>query len=263
MRNRTILVALMAIVIAFAGWNKISSEPNQYLLMLLPGGEAGSEWIGTYRGIVPCADCEGIQTELSLNKNKTFDLIIRYLGKRDGTHAYTNKFSFSKDGSTVILGGLKDEGIPNQYLVNINSLIQLDMEGNKIAGELADKYVLQKGKPAVEEKYWKMVILHGRELGPEDKSRNEPNLMLKAEGNRLTGSGGCNSFSGSYVLEGDKQITFSQIASTKMECTNMEIEPEFLRVLTIVDEYKISNDTLSLSRGSDPASVKFVAVYRK
>jgi uncharacterized lipoprotein NlpE involved in copper resistance len=33
---------------------------------------------------------------------------------------------------------------PNRYLVGENTLTQLDMEGNKITGNMADQYVLKK-----------------------------------------------------------------------------------------------------------------------
>ena len=35
--------------------------------------ENALDWNGTYKGILPCADCEGIKTELELNSDKTYD----------------------------------------------------------------------------------------------------------------------------------------------------------------------------------------------
>ena len=32
------------------------------------------DYIGTYKGILPCADCEGIETELELNSDKTYEI---------------------------------------------------------------------------------------------------------------------------------------------------------------------------------------------
>ena len=39
------------------------------------------DWDGTYFGILPCADCNGIQTILTLNKNLTYEIQMKYLGK--------------------------------------------------------------------------------------------------------------------------------------------------------------------------------------
>ncbi|MBL0341176.1 MAG: copper resistance protein NlpE N-terminal domain-containing protein [Bacteroidetes bacterium] len=226
-------------------------------------GDAGTGWAGTYRGTLPCASCEGMQTELTLNKNKSYDLIIRYLGKKDATRAFTNKFAINKEGTIITLGGLKEEAQPTQYLIGDGNLTQLDMSGKKIEGDLAAKYVLIKGKPSVEEKYWKLIQLHGSEVTPEAGNRREPNLMLKAEGNRVTGSGGCNTFSGNYELNDENGIAFTKVIATQMECISMETEPKFLRILSIVNKYRISGDTLILSEGTNPPSVKLVAVYKK
>ena len=42
------------------------------------------DWQGTYKGITPCADCDGIETELVLNKDLTYVIKTKYLGKGDG-----------------------------------------------------------------------------------------------------------------------------------------------------------------------------------
>jgi NlpE N-terminal domain len=45
-------------------------------------------------------------------------------------------------GSIITLTGIKNK--PNEYFVGENKLIQLDIDGNKITGSLADKYILKK-----------------------------------------------------------------------------------------------------------------------
>src|SRR5690242_13746249 len=72
-------------------------------------------WSGTYRGVLPCQGCEGTQTELTLNKNKTFDLITRKIGKGDlGVKAVSGSFSWSKEGNIVQLSGVNREVVPWQ-----------------------------------------------------------------------------------------------------------------------------------------------------
>lgn len=41
------------------------------------------DYIGTYKGVLPCADCEGLETVLCINENNTYKLQTRYLGKGD------------------------------------------------------------------------------------------------------------------------------------------------------------------------------------
>ena len=52
------------------------------------------------------------------------------------------KYTWNAAGNTIILDGVKDA--PNQYFVGENTLTQLDMEGNKITGDMADLYILKK-----------------------------------------------------------------------------------------------------------------------
>lgn len=105
--------------------------------------ENSLDWEGSYSGVLPCADCEGISTEISISSDNTFILKQQYLGKDDDTvHEYKGTFSWKKDGSTIILNDIVD--MPGQYFVGEGKLIQLDMEGKKIEGDLADKYILLK-----------------------------------------------------------------------------------------------------------------------
>jgi uncharacterized lipoprotein NlpE involved in copper resistance len=101
------------------------------------------DWQGSYKGTTPCADCEGIETELVLNIDLTYVMKTKYLGKGDGkTFEEKGNFVWDKTGGIISLEGLK--GRPSHYNVGENRLIQLDMEGKPITGALAEKYVLTK-----------------------------------------------------------------------------------------------------------------------
>jgi uncharacterized lipoprotein NlpE involved in copper resistance len=101
------------------------------------------DWSGTYKGVTPCADCEGIETELVLNQDLTYVLKTQYLGKGDGK-VFEEKGSFvwDKTGGNITLQASK--GGPSQYKIGENQLIQLDMEGKPITGALAERFVLRK-----------------------------------------------------------------------------------------------------------------------
>ena len=101
------------------------------------------DWAGMYKGVLPCADCEGIETVLILNSDNTYLLRTNYLGKPDALAIEkTGPFRWNAAGNTVILGNL--ENTPNQYFVGEDKMIQLDLSGNPITGGLADKYILAK-----------------------------------------------------------------------------------------------------------------------
>ena len=219
---------------------------------------------GTYRGVLPCNGCDGVQTELTLNKNKTYDLITRFIGKGDAaTRAISGSFSWNREGTVITLGGIKKDSGPTQYEAGENSMTQLDNDGNKITGEHASKYVLTKGSPSVEEKYWKLISLYGSTISPETGDRKEHHIMLKAEGNRLTGSSGCNTFSGDYLLNGENGVKISKISATKMACPVMDSESLFLKALEFIDGYAINSDTLVIYKANATPVAKFIAVYKK
>lgn len=100
------------------------------------------DWEGTYVGIVPCADCEGIEKTIRLNKENTYTLTSKYLGKKGDPINTTGTFTWNKQGTKISFSGI-DNG-PTQILVGENKLFLLDMSGNRITGNLAEKYILNK-----------------------------------------------------------------------------------------------------------------------
>ena len=105
--------------------------------------ENALDWNGTYKGILPCADCEGIKTELELNSDKTYEIKETYLGKGDGK-PFESKGSFQFDSKNSSIIELDKAGDSRKYFVAEGYLKALDLEGNEITGDLADKYQLKK-----------------------------------------------------------------------------------------------------------------------
>lgn len=99
------------------------------------------DWAGVYTGILPCADCEGIQTEIELNSDFIYQKTTNYLGKSQEPIATEGKFNWDETGNEI---KLQNEGNPNSYKVVENALIALDMEGNVIDGNLKSNYRLEK-----------------------------------------------------------------------------------------------------------------------
>jgi len=93
--------------------------------------------------VLPCADCEGIETELKLNLDKTYEIKETYLGKGDGK-AFESKGSFQFDSKNSSIIALDKAGDNRKYFVAEGHLKALDLEGNQITGALADKYQLKK-----------------------------------------------------------------------------------------------------------------------
>tara|TARA_R110002072_G_scaffold48716_9_gene133179 strand:- start:7490 stop:7933 length:444 start_codon:yes stop_codon:yes gene_type:complete len=101
------------------------------------------DWQGTYSGILPCADCEGIKTEIVLRDDNTYEIKRMYMGKDDTTFEEEGQLQWTEDGGTVVLTN-KENGHATLFKVGENHLKQLDIEGNPIEGELAEMYILRK-----------------------------------------------------------------------------------------------------------------------
>lgn len=101
------------------------------------------DYLGKYKGVLPCADCEGIETTLEIKEEKRFLLQWIYLGKHNEENRFelSGKWRWEEDGNTITLIGVDP---PNQYWVREGSLVRLDIEGMRITGDLAEKYALQK-----------------------------------------------------------------------------------------------------------------------
>lgn len=101
------------------------------------------DWNGTYKGILPCASCEGIETTLTLNSDYSYVLVTSYLGRNDALEEEKRgKFSWNEEGSIITLINVTSG--PNQYKVGENRIWHLDIDGKMIDGDLADHYVLTK-----------------------------------------------------------------------------------------------------------------------
>lgn len=100
------------------------------------------DYEGTYTGTMPCADCSGIYTELTL-KGNDYTLKTVYEGKEDkGENAFTEtgKYAWNTGGNIITLNNDSTQ----QYQVGENVLIALDENGKRITGDLAALYVLRR-----------------------------------------------------------------------------------------------------------------------
>lgn len=98
------------------------------------------DWAGTYQGMLPCADCEAINTTVTLNADGSYQLERVYVGKSVRVFTEQGIFNWSDIGSTVLLEAEQ----PVQFFVAENQLFMLDKQGKRIEGDMAARYRLQK-----------------------------------------------------------------------------------------------------------------------
>ena len=99
---------------------------------------------------------------------------------------------------------------------------------------------------AFERTTWRLVELPGVAPATLQALRSAPNARFEA--GRVAGHAGCNNFTGSYTLDGDR-LTLGQLAGTMMACVGeaMEVERAFHAAFTGPHRMAITGDRLTLT----------------
>jgi|SRR5690606_37622702 len=101
------------------------------------------DWQGVYKGVLPCADCEGIEIEVKLSEDNSYVVKRLYLGKDDNIFEENGILEWTEDGGSIVLTE-KVKGSPTLFKVGENYLLHLNQKGEIIEGEMAERYVLRK-----------------------------------------------------------------------------------------------------------------------
>ena len=108
-----------------------------------------------------------------------------------------------------------------------------------------DGMCAEKGSAPLENTYWKLVRIGERPVAAVDP-KAEPHLRLDRNGQRVSGSGGCNRFTGGYSLDGDR-ITFTDLAPTRMFCAPaMDQERAYFGALAPAGRWRVDGKRLEL-----------------
>lgn len=233
-------------------------QPDTSIPDMAHNSQNALDWMGTYRGITPCADCEGIETALALHENNTYELTTRYLGKGDEIFRESGSFTWNENGNQIDLD-ITDEGSRSTgYLIQENQIVQLDLDGNRITGDLADHYVLTKVSNPLADRYWKLKQINNIPVDSSQTGPKDPHIILHPLENNASGTGGCNSIAATYEISDENSISFSQVISTRMACQDAAYEMNFIQLLEGSAMYSLSNDTLVLLSEQGDSLLQFI-----
>ncbi|MDR0421429.1 MAG: copper resistance protein NlpE N-terminal domain-containing protein [Proteiniphilum sp.] len=219
------------------------------------------DWAGVYKGILPCADCEGIQEEIRLNEDFSYEMVMTYLGKGDNRYSENGRIEWDEEGERFKLVSTASGSEGHWFRVSENRLNALDMEGNPIESSMPENYILSRIDldNVVTEKYWKLAELNGKAIAPSENGDREAHFILHNSDSKISGNTGCNNLFGEYTLSGNSiKITIPMI--TRMACLGIDYEQEYLNALGACDGYSVLDDTLTLTAG-ETSLARFTAVY--
>lgn len=123
-----ILVAVAVLMLAMCAAPVANPDPEH-------NSRNSVDWGGIYRGVLPCADCEGIEMVVVLDREGGYRMRSRYLGKDTGMIAEQGQFTWNDAGSAVRL-----LGSGAQFLVGENQLIRLAQDGSRLTGKMGGLY---------------------------------------------------------------------------------------------------------------------------
>ena len=199
-----------------------------------------------FRGQLPCADCSGITVTLRLNADRTYSERNVYIGR---STSYVERGTWTYDTASGILTLKPSSGSAQLWRGGNDGFRMLDASGNLIApvsSDILTRVTSAPPNPALEGTVWTLVTLEGANV-TVPAGRSAPTMTLSAQDSRVTGSGGCNRFTGEFTTTASGVLTFGGIGSTRMFCADdMNTENRFFNVLEKVRGYRITSATLHL-----------------
>jgi heat shock protein HslJ len=185
------------------------------------------DWAGIYEGLLVCADCAGIHTQLTLERDGRFEIVTRRLVPDAEPSSARGQFDWEAGGNII---GLDAEGDGQRFAVGEGRLLLLEAGQTQPAWDRADATLAQ-SSPAwrntrqdlgdmLEDHRW--LLVDGTDAG----NRRIDALFPDAErsfafhfaGSRLHVQGGCNGFRGAFAIDADGMLDVTGTISTMMAC---------------------------------------------
>ena len=217
------------------------------------GSRDSLDWAGAYEGVLPCGDCLGVQTRLTLNRDETYELRTRYLDRDSTARVVRGRFGWLPGGNAITLeSGQGGE----QFLVG-EGRVALLLAGESASWPQPAQRMLQRVAVApvievrgtLEAHRWTLASAtdgQGRPLDGLPSGAGRPLVFVFAEG-RLNIEGGCNRTFGDYRIEGEDRLVTGRMASTMMAC-----QPAAMKVDDILSTVLAATARIELRPGAEP-----------
>ena len=181
------------------------------------------DWAGTYEGVLPCADCPGTKTRLTLNYDGSYRLVTQAQGSQNAEKSVSGVFTWQPSGNAITLD---ERGGRQQFSVGEGRLTVLRPEGGASQSPAANLVLTlaapDSGDLAQQLGRYRWTLV----LATDANNRRIPGLppgqdrlvVLSFAGSRLSVQGPCNQLVGGYEVTGANQLSVNVSASTMMAC---------------------------------------------
>jgi len=181
------------------------------------------DWAGTYEGVLPCADCAGSKTRLTLNRDDSYRLVTQAHGSRNAEKSVSGVFTWQPSGNAITLD---ERGGRQEFSVGEGRLTLLRPKSGASQSSAANP-VLTLAAPHsgdLEQQLgryrWTLVAAtdaNNRRIAGLPAGQDHP-VVLSFDGSRLSVQGPCNRLVAGYQFTAANQLTVIGGASTKMAC---------------------------------------------
>jgi copper homeostasis protein (lipoprotein) len=227
------------------------ASPGQYDILLAPEVDPFPEAL-PLRGMYETVGSTGFLTECLTGRRFP---VYPGAGNAALEHAYTAARPDPEQSLLVSVEGRlarrpRTDGRGSQEVIVVDRFVDL---------RPAERCTFAQASATLEDTYWRLVELDGKTLaaGPD---RRDASLQLLTAAHGLEGFAGCNEFSGTYELAGDR-LRVIRLETTRATCRErMEEERAFLRLLRSEPACKVSGENLTLSEGGT-VRARFESVY--
>jgi uncharacterized lipoprotein NlpE involved in copper resistance len=216
------------------------------------------DWAGTYEGVLPCADCPGIKTRLTLNQDGSYELSTQYLDRQPAPQVVRGQFTWNAGGNAVALDA---KGGGQQFSVGEGRLSQLNRDGTPVMASSANR-VLTLVSPAasatpaaadtvktLESHRWTLESAsdgQGRRIEAISPGPGRAFVFGFADA-RLHVQGGCNQLTGGYKVSVEGQLKVGRMAATMMACEPLAMQADSALTTLLAKPLKVD-----LARGAAP-----------
>ncbi|MDR0291508.1 MAG: copper resistance protein NlpE N-terminal domain-containing protein [Elusimicrobium sp.] len=185
--------------------------------------QMNDEYAGAFSGVLPCADCAGINTELTLNPDNTYQLSETYLKDVPQTFGSEGKWTPAADFKTFELKNSQNKEKEFYAFSGKNELKKLDINAKPIESDL--NYSLKRKTldfNAVKGKVWQLAQVQTAAGGVTfnaaklSKEFFKDIYTIQFDGGRAWGKASPNRFNAPYSLGAGNNMSFQPASATLM-----------------------------------------------
>lgn len=105
---------------------------------------SATNFAGTFLGLIPCADCPGIEATVVFHPDSSFSELMIY---QERASSFKDSGQWSKEGQILKINYNNEKSTPRYFLVKSDTTIAwMDGDKKEIEGPLKEHYILKRIK---------------------------------------------------------------------------------------------------------------------